>query len=53
MFWKKIKDIMKNNPIRHCSLYKNEGCAHVDGLLCDFPKCSMLKEYNLKQKNNE
>lgn len=34
-----------NDPIKHCKLYKEIGCSHVDGMLCDFPKCSMLKEY--------
>lgn len=33
------------DPIKHCSLYKNLGCSHVDGLLCDFPNCSMLTNY--------
>jgi hypothetical protein len=34
-----------NDPVKGCDLYKNEGCCHVDGILCDYPKCSMLKEY--------
>lgn len=34
-----------NDPVKHCKLYKEFGCSHVDGMLCDFPKCSMLKEY--------
>jgi len=41
-----------NDPVRKCSLYRNEGCAHVDGLLCDYPECSMLKEYNDKLKES-
>ena len=24
---------------------KNEGCSHVDGMLCDFPNCSMNNDY--------
>lgn len=34
-----------NDPVKHCKLYKEIGCSHVDGMLCDFPKCSMSKEY--------
>jgi len=39
-------DAPKNNdPVRYCELYKHKGCSHVDGYLCDFPKCSMMLEY--------
>lgn len=37
-----------NDPVKHCKLYKDIGCSHVDGMLCDFPKCSMLKDYESK-----
>ena len=40
-------DIRKNDPVKGCKLYKAEGCSHVDGLLCNFPKCSMQSEYEL------
>ncbi len=30
----------KNDPVKHCQKYKGEGCAHVDGMLCNFPYCS-------------
>lgn len=33
------------DPVKHCDLYKDEGCAHVDGFLCDFETCSMRLEY--------
>lgn len=35
----------KNDPVHSCDLYKAKGCSHVDGMLCDFPECSMNKEY--------
>ena len=41
--------IAKNDPVYNCGLYKLEGCAHVDGVLCDLPTCSMLEE--CKHKN--
>ena len=34
-----------NDPVKSCPLYLNEGCSHVDGILCDYPKCSMLDGY--------
>lgn len=42
----------KNDPVHNCKLYKEQGCSHVDGMLCDFPNCSMNNEY-VKEKNNE
>ena len=36
------------DPINHCILYKEEGCAHVDGMLCDFDTCSMRIGYDNK-----
>ncbi len=35
----------KNDPVKHCAVYKKTGCSHVDGMLCDFPSCSMLKAF--------
>ena len=40
-----LTNIGKNDPVLHCELYKDKGCAHVDGMLCDYPDCSMNKEY--------
>jgi len=38
------------DPIKHCDLYKDEGCAHVDGLLCNVETCKErmehMKEYS-------
>lgn len=34
-----------NDPVKHCNLYKEIGCSHLDGMMCDFPKCSMLTNY--------
>ena len=40
-----LTNIGKNDPVKHCRLYKDEGCSHVDGMLCDFPKCDMNDKY--------
>jgi len=52
-YMKRIENILTKlygrttDPLRDCSLYKNEGCSHVDGFLCEVSSCEMLKEYNL------
>ena len=46
-FFKKLFD-RRDDPVHSCEVYKdkaNGSCAHVDGPLCDFPKCSILDDY--------
>ena len=43
--------ITKDDPYYHCTFFKDNGCAHVDGLLCDFPKCKMNKDYENSKSN--
>jgi len=38
------------DPVRDCALYKADGCAHVDGFLCDFPQCSMLADWQAQRE---
>lgn len=45
-FIKKLIKISKNDPVKKCSLYRDIKCPHVDGFLCDFPKCNMEYQYN-------
>lgn len=47
-FIKRLLDIHKNDPVKKCTLYKEEGCSHVDGLLCDYPNCLMNKNISGK-----
>ena len=42
------KDIKDNDPLYSCKVYKDLGCSHIDGFLCDFPDCSMNKKYLLE-----
>jgi len=35
----------KTDPVRHCSVYRAEGCSHVDGFLCDMETCDILKNF--------
>ena len=45
--WLKRLFDRSNDPVHSCELYRDKSagsCAHVDGPLCDFPKCSMLAD---------
>lgn len=47
MQWLRLLDD-QTDPAKHCDLYRDKeagSCAHVDGPLCDFPGCSMLRDY--------
>ena len=51
-FIREIVYIHKNDPVKKCELFRDKGCSHVDGYLCDFPNCSMNSNY-LKSKENQ
>jgi len=40
-----FKNLYVNDPVYNCKLYREQGCSHVDGILCDYPECTMNKEY--------
>lgn len=33
------------DPVKHCQVYKESGCSHVDGYLCGYPDCSILEHW--------
>ena len=35
--------LLNSDPVRHCPVYREQGCAHVDGLLCNFPDCPVFR----------
>jgi hypothetical protein len=39
------KASIKYDPVKSCEVYKEIGCAHVDGCLCFMPTCQILKDY--------
>lgn len=43
-----LKELKENDPVYSCKVYKDLGCSHVDGFLCDFPNCSINKKYLLE-----
>lgn len=51
MSLKKLLDKLRD-PVYSCSVYREFGCSHVDGFLCDFPNCSILKQHEEKNENN-
>ncbi len=34
------------DPRKHCTLLRDEGCAHVDGYLCDTRTCNEKRAYD-------
>lgn len=36
--------MINHDPVKHCPVYKSEGCAHVDGMFCNMSTCSSLKK---------
>lgn len=36
-----IEDRIGKDPLYHCIVVKESGCAHVDGMLCDYNTCDM------------
>ena len=44
--WKRFWWYYNNDPVKKCNLHINEGCSHVDGLLCNYLYCDMMQEYN-------
>ena len=37
--------LLNSDPVRHCPVYREQGCAHVDGLLCNFPDCPVFRGF--------
>lgn len=35
----------ENDPLKHCEVYKQIHCSHIDGYLCNMKTCSILKDF--------
>jgi hypothetical protein len=46
-----LEKALRNDPVKHCEVYKEIGCAHVDGYLCDMATCG-IRENFLLEKNS-
>ena len=42
-WFEKWVDMLSNDPVKHCEVYKTKGCSHVDGCLCDMGTCEIRK----------
>lgn len=40
--WRKLRN---SDPVYNCPVYKNEGCAHVDGPFCIPSDCKIVYNY--------
>jgi hypothetical protein len=43
----------KKDPVHYCTVYKNYGCSHIDGLYCDMDTCSILDEYKIHEMEQQ
>lgn len=41
------------DPVKNCIVWIEQGCSHVDGMLCNFPHCSTFKKYYKEKINGE
>lgn len=41
-----------NDPIYNCKLYKEKGCSHVNGYLCNMKTCEMLAQYKTEMNSD-
>lgn len=44
-----IKNINSNDPVYKCRVYKNKGCSHIDGYLCNIKTCNILEDYKIRE----
>jgi len=44
--WNWIKSLNTTDPVYHCEVYKEIGCVHIDGYLCDLETCTMRLHYD-------
>ena len=40
------------DPVFHCAVYKQEGCSHVDGFLCNYEDCDIRLKYQGVKNGN-
>ena len=44
-----LEKALLSDPVRYCQVYKEIGCAHVDGYLCDMETCDIRRKYLLEK----
>lgn len=51
--WLFSLSIDSTDPVYHCSVFKNHGCSHVDGFLCNMETCDILKDYKFRELEHQ
>ena len=41
-WFKNNKSKTNDDPLKSCNIFKEQGCSHVDGMLCNTKECDML-----------
>ena len=44
-----LENSLRNDPVKHCEVYREIGCAHVDGYLCDMKTCDIRQKFLLEK----
>lgn len=44
-FIENLKNALMNDPVKYCQVYKEIGCSHVDGYLCDMKTCDIRQKF--------
>ena len=47
-----LEKAIMSDPVRYCEVYRDIGCTHVDGYLCDMRTCDIRQKF-LLEKNFE
>jgi len=40
-----LENAIMSDPVKYCRVYKEIGCSHVDGYLCDMKTCSIRQKF--------
>jgi len=48
----KFRKMRNGDPVKHCEVYREISCTHVDGYLCDMETCDIREKF-LLEKNFE
>ena len=46
-----LENSLLSDPVRYCEVYRDIGCTHVDGYLCDMRTCDIRQKF-LLEKNS-
>jgi len=44
-----LENSLLSDPVRYCEVYRDIGCAHVDGYLCDMRTCDIRQKFLLEK----